>query len=124
MHKHFNERAIKLFDIMPVVKPFHMNCLKRKDEVVLHRIRIGHTRLTHSYLMEDPNKAQPECFYCDSDLISVKHLLLECSHFINIRKAHFEIERVVVDNLKDLFEKISLKEIILFLKEANLYNLI
>ena len=84
----------KLFDILPVIKPFHMNGLKRKDEVVLHRVRIGHSRLTHSYLMEDPDRIQPRCFYCNRYLISIKHLLMECQNFNDIRENYFNVKGV------------------------------
>ena len=120
---HIN-RGNKLYNILPVVKPFYMTGFKRKDEVVLHRIRIGHTRLTHSYLMEGRDRVQPQCFYCDVDLISIKHLMLDCLHFKNTQKKYFTVKEVLIDNMKDLFEKIPLREILGFLKEAGLYNLI
>ena len=49
-------RGNKLYEIMPFIKYFEPCNLSRKDEVVIHRVRIGHTRLTHRYLMEDPLK--------------------------------------------------------------------
>ena len=48
-----------------------MNNLSLKDEVVIHLIRIGHTRLTHKYLMEDRLKRVPRCDYCNLDSSSV-----------------------------------------------------
>ena len=118
-YNNYINRDNKLYHILPDIKPFYMNGLSRKDEVVLHRIRVGHTRLTHSYLMEDPNKVQPQCFYCNTDLISVKHLLIDCHNFDTFRGDYF-----VTDNMKDLFEKFPLRKILGFLKEAGLYNLI
>ena len=41
---------------MPVLHPFYTNSLNRKDKIVIHRLRIGHTRLTKSYKKEDPEK--------------------------------------------------------------------
>ena len=49
---HNNERSIKLYTINPEIKPFYMHGVNRKDEIILHRVRIGHTRLTHSYVTE------------------------------------------------------------------------
>ena len=120
---HIN-RGNKLYNILPVVNSFYTTRFKRKDEIVLHRIRIGHTRLTHSYLMEGRDGVQPQCFYCDADLISIKHLMLDCLHFKNTQKKYFTVKEVLIDNMKDLFEKIPLREILGFLKEAGLYNLI
>ena len=48
----------RLGEIMPVLHPFYTNSLNRRDEIVIHRLRIGHTRLTQSYKMEDPEKKQ------------------------------------------------------------------
>ena len=45
----------------------------RREESVLTRIRIGHTHLTHCFLLrgEDP----PQCIACDCHL-TVKHIYL------------------------------------------------
>jgi len=41
----------------------NINGLSRRDSVVITRSRIGHTRLTHSYLLSKENR--PNCFcYC------------------------------------------------------------
>ena len=37
----------------------------RKEQVVLTRCRIGHNRLTHSYLLN--NEERPECILCNSN---------------------------------------------------------
>jgi hypothetical protein len=37
----------------------------RKEQVVLTRCRIGHSRLTHSYLLN--NEERPECIPCNSN---------------------------------------------------------
>ena len=47
---------IKLHELQPNICPFYLNGFSRKDEVIIHRIRIGHTRLTHKHLMESIDK--------------------------------------------------------------------
>lgn len=42
--------------------------------MVLNRIRIGHTRLTHGYLME--REARPTCDECEVEL-SIDHILFD-----------------------------------------------
>ena len=116
-YKHNNEKHIKLHDIMPVIKPFYLNGLSRKSEIILHRLRIGHTRMTHKYLMDDPFKRVPPCNFCYLDTLSVKHILIECQHFAGIRPNHY-----IVNNIKELFENILLNKILSFLREANLYK--
>ena len=44
----------------------------RHEEAVLARLRIGRTRLTHSYLLL--NLHPPSCGYCHADNLSVQHL--------------------------------------------------
>ena len=64
------------------------SCRNRHWERTLARLRIGHTRLTHGYLMEGAE--QPKCELCDADSnLTVKHLLIECSHWANQRILHF-----------------------------------
>uniref|UniRef100_A0A1B0D3I4 RNase H type-1 domain-containing protein n=1 Tax=Phlebotomus papatasi TaxID=29031 RepID=A0A1B0D3I4_PHLPP len=52
--------------------------LSRRDQTAITRLRIGHTRLTHSYLMEKTPSSM--CGTCNS-VLSVKHLLEECIRF-------------------------------------------
>ena len=113
--KHYNERNIKLYDIMPTLQPFYVNDMSRRSEIVIHRLRIGHTRMTHKYLME--NQRVPHCNFCYDDTLSVHHILIDCQHFAGIRSNHY-----VVNNIKDLFEKIPHGNILSFLREANLYK--
>ena len=54
----------------------------RRDVVIINRLRIGHTRLTHSYLLAGGD--QPECATCQCPL-TAKHILTECTDFRDIR---------------------------------------
>ena len=56
--------------------------MSRIFEITLCRLRIGHTRLTHGYLMT--GDAQPSCNDCLVPL-TVKHLLIECPSLGEIR---------------------------------------
>ena len=113
----FINRGNKLYEIMPSIKAFETFNLSRKDEVIIHRIRIGHTRLTHRYLMEDPLKRQPVCNFCYLDDLTIKHIFVDCLHFHNIRRHFFR-----VPDMRCLFEQVPLRTIIAFLKSANLYD--
>ena len=103
-----------MYHINPSIQPYFIAGLSRKDEVVIHRVRIGHTRLTHSYLMEgglidDP----PLCPYCFDFSLSVKHLMIECDHFEVSRLRYYG----GATDMGDLFQRFSHKHIIGFLKE-------
>ena len=86
----------------------------RREEVVLARCRIGHTRVTHSFLLcrEDP----PECVACQEPY-TVKHILIDCIDLTLIRQRHFQ-----ADSMDQLFNTVCYDNIISFLKEINLYH--
>ena len=117
--KHQHERPIKLHSILPLLGPFYTNGLSRKDEVVIHRIRIGHTRLTHRYLMEDPLKREPICNFCYLENLTIEHIMVECQHFAVIRHNSYQVQ---VNDMRDLFQKVPLRHILRFLKSSNLYK--
>ncbi|MPC48435.1 hypothetical protein E2C01_042208 [Portunus trituberculatus] len=54
----------------------------RRKQIVLARLRISHTYLTQRYLLT--KNPQP---YCDDCLVplTVRHLLVECPSFIDLR---------------------------------------
>ena len=90
----------KLLEIKPILGEdprAYFN--SRKEEVIMARLKIGHTYFTHSFLLkaEDP----PECVPCQEPL-TVKHILLDCVDFNHIRKNYY-----TVGNIKELFEKVK-----------------
>jgi hypothetical protein len=90
------------------------NISSRRDEVVLHRLRLGHSYLTHSYLLKGEDA--PECVPCQC-LLTVEHILLHCVDFSLIRQKHFSAQ-----NLNHLFNTTNPCKILNFLKEINLYR--
>ena len=84
-----NNAGNKLFGIKPVIgqsQPVVRNV--RQEEVVLAGLRIGHTRITHSYLLK--REELPYCLGCDA-LFTVRHFLLECGDFSHIRNKYFHV---------------------------------
>ena len=74
----------KLRALKPTVDPWLTSCRpSRWEEVVLARLRIGHCRLTHGFLMarEEP----PFCETCDTR-VTVSHFLIECVQFRDTRQ--------------------------------------
>ena len=86
----------------------------RREEVVLARLRLVHTRVTHSYLLQ--GEEQPQCVGCDASF-TVRHFLLECGDFAQVRNICFH-----VDNMKELFQDIHIDSIMTFLRQINLFN--
>ena len=87
---------------------------RRRDAVVLHRARIGHTHLTHCFLLKGED--QPQCNSCNSAL-TVRHILLDCPHLQNSRKKYFN-----VGSLSELFSHFSVFNVLNFLQETGFYQ--
>ena len=95
----------KLHAIRPTVGDYKQKtCLSRRDSVLLNRLRIGHTHLTHSFLLSGDDL--PECGTCQCPL-TVKHILVECVDLKDVRNKHF-----VASSIKDLFDSIEAHKII------------
>ena len=105
----------KLHKINPEVKKHYSGLRNRRSNCVLTRLRIGHTRLTHSYLME--GKDPPKCQFCPNQDLTVEHILIFCSHFTGLRYSYYR-----VNSLKDLFENVHSLVIIDFIRAAGLFN--
>ena len=104
----------KLHSIQPILGKWKGSCrTSRREETVLSRLRIGHSRLTHSYLLtrDDP----PECVPCQCPL-TIKHILVECLDFDHIRSRYFE-----PDGLRMIFANIQPSKIISYLKDIGLF---
>ena len=93
---------------LPSLKMYSDN---RKEDIILTRLRIGHSRLTHKHYLanEDP----PECIPCNTPL-TIKHVLIECVDTADIRKQFFNCP-----DLKTLFKSVAGDTILAFLAEVN-----
>ena len=83
-HIHTN----KLKDMKPTVIPFKKSCsTDRSWEIKVKRLRIGHTHLTHEYLMDE---SPPHLCGNYAVQLSVKHILKECPQYLADRVNIFE----------------------------------
>jgi hypothetical protein len=57
--------------------------MPRKIEVVINRLHIGHTKITHSYIIN--HEEPPLCNTCGVQ-VSIKHILTECLFYESYRK--------------------------------------
>jgi len=101
-----------------VIKPTiggyqYKSSLSRRDALLINRLCIGYTRLTHSYLLSGDD--QPVCFACQSPL-TVKHFLIQCVNFAAIHSRYFSA------SMKDVFENVSAQSVIDFIKEIQFYH--
>lgn len=65
--------------------------IPRHHEVVLNRLRAGHSRVTHGYLMENnAPRIPPICPYCQDATLTVKHLFISCTQLERQRSTLLE----------------------------------
>jgi hypothetical protein len=102
----------KLHDINPSleVSP-SLSLSNRHDQTVLLRCQIGHTKITHPYLLTNDNA--PFCVACNKHF-TIKNFLLECYDFSQARNRFYS-----VNSLKELF---NTTHNTIHLKEMNLYS--
>jgi len=106
----------KLHSVKPLLGYSSLSGLSRQDAVVLRRLRIGHTRLTNSYLLN--RQDQPQCSHCHCPL-TVAHVLLECNHYNVVRQRYFS-----VSSLHELFDTVNAQVILGFIRDIALYHLL
>ena len=85
-----------------------------RDETVLTRLRIGHSYITHSYLLR--GEPAPRCTLCNCTY-SIRHILLACVHINHIRARYYR-----TNSLNHLFTKIPPSRIFGFLRELGIYD--
>ena len=104
----------KLLEIVPEIASWPKGQrTDRREEVVLARARIGHTYLTHNYLLK--RDLAPECIGCDT-LLTVKHILIECIDFDHIRARFY-----CATSMRQLFDEVNPTKVINFLKAIGLF---
>ena len=104
----------KLHEIVGEVGHNYIFGKTRRDQVVLTRCRIGHTRTTHSYLLE--NESPPECIPCQCRQ-SIRHILVDCVDKSDIIRRYY-----TVNNIKELFTCVAGDNLLKYLKDVGLYS--
>lgn len=81
---------------------------------MMARLRIGHTVLTHKYVLdkEDP----PKCQFCN-DRLTIKHIIVNCPGLEQLRSS-IGIATNIKEALAD--DKVKMEKILQFLQQANL----
>ena len=102
-------RILLLFQTRPLCKN-----VSRYDTVLLNRLQIGHSCLTHSYLLSGDDS--PTCQPCRIPL-TVKHILVECATLRDVHEKYF-----TVSSLADLFNRADNHTVIGFIKETHFYH--
>lgn len=92
----------KLKEIKPSTEKWknEQGNINRRDNVILMRLRIGHTRLTSEYLMK--KDSPPMCSMCNTQL-TIRHIIEECQKYDNIMN-HLQIPRDITKALSNDYE--------------------
>ena len=110
----------KLKNIKDTVRPWKTsNQNNRRKEVILTRLRIGHTNLTHNHLMTSPHDPPPICDVCRVPL-SVVHILEHCTKYNQYRSILFKnnsIKEILSEN--EQFSAESIFRYLIFYKIIN-----
>ena len=90
--------------------------LTRAEEVVITRLRIGHTKATKSHIL---SRGPPNAYHHCDHMLTIDHMLLECEVLLESRDEYY-----TADSLNTLFETIPETCIVEFLREAGFFYLI
>ena len=100
-----------LYLVKPLLGPPNkFQHLTRAEEVVITRLRIGHTNATKSHILS--RGPRTTCQHCGQTL-TFEHILLECTVLQQSRDEYY-----TADSLGNLFETIPEARLVEFLKEA------
>ena len=118
-HKKWDETVLvsnKFHEILPKLPDKLLSFRNtRKEDTVLNRLHIGHSYLTHSFILR--KEETPVCAACNA-VITVKHILIKCADLSEIRKKYFE-ERSLYSLFGTYFQKyflISCERLVCFYK--------
>ena len=82
------------------VKP-HITCwpstIPRKTDVLITRLRIGHSRLTHRHLLL--GEPEPMCPYCFFSHLTIRHVLTDCCGLRHFYRYYFKTSTPLLINL-------------------------
>ena len=105
----------KLKRVLPKLNENHTpKGMTRRDGTVCARLRIGHSYLTHCYLLK--GEPQPFCVSCN-EALTINHLLTNCAEFADSRRKHYS-----TNTLEEVLSSGNYAHVLSFLKEINLYK--
>ena len=100
-----NNISNKLFQIKPTLGEWKPAFRKsRKEQVIISRLWIGYTSLTHSFILKQGQP--PQCLTCQTPY-TIKHGLVECGALAIPREWHFK-----TDNMREMFENVHMDDVI------------
>ena len=75
----WSDTRTALRNIHPTIRPWTNNNFgNRTEEKIMTRLRTGHTRITHNYIID--KRPPPNCATCKTRL-TIRHILLDCAKY-------------------------------------------
>nr|CAH7732038.1 unnamed protein product [Callosobruchus chinensis] len=108
-------KASKLRELKSSLSPWQTVTASRKHQVIVTRLRLGHTRLTHGYLFD--GTSAPTCEICEVPQ-TVEHILVTCP-MLEVYKHSFKID---ADIKNILGPRCNVKNLISFLSSTQLLH--
>ena len=106
---------VKIWEVKPLLGEWSSSYrTSRREEIILSRLRIGHSYVTHSHILR--GEPPPLCEHCGEPL-TIKHILIECTFFIGLRTNYYN-----VSCLRDLFALTDPTKIFQYLKCINMFH--
>ena len=106
-----NQTQNKLHEIQEAIGEWPTGYRRIRKEVILARLRIGHTHITHSHLLKGEDA--PVCPSSKVQL-TTKHILLNCNNLKHIRTKYYQAR-----NLSDIFKNTNPENIFNFQKKKS-----
>ena len=107
----------KLHKILPkLADRLPSRCFTRREETALSRLHIGHSHVTHLFLLK--GEEPPSCVSCDEPH-SLQHILISCSDLIDM--THYQTKVLQCKFAEGVVRRVSLDIIFKFLKDINVF---
>ena len=87
----------KLHSVKPILGKWYPSYRSiSQEEVIITRLRIGHSRLKHSWLLASEDAL--ECIQCN-ELMTIEHILLDSTDFQQIHEGYYNADTVCTTSL-------------------------
>nr|CAI5826955.1 unnamed protein product [Callosobruchus analis] len=112
----YSRSQVKLLEVKDNVYPWPFNLnMKRREQVVIARLRMGHTNVTSMHLLR--GESPPMCSICQ-EIITTKHILLDCPQY-----EHYRIQLNLPNNIRCCLNSAeSIKNVLKFMQLTNVFT--
>nr|CAI5839633.1 unnamed protein product [Callosobruchus analis] len=98
--------------IKPSVNTWEYPKMNRREQAAITRLRIGHSRITSSYILA--GQQRPQCEHCGCPL-DIKHIIVDCTKYTTIR-----VQINLPNNFMQCLNEVNISKTLLYLKRTKL----